>query len=295
MLNWPKEGTFAEDACPEWHSPGSNICLDFHGDPARADMVVFSDGNHHMALEETLIQFVAQSPDVSHIFYTTTPPAPNIRLLKHGTLQLGNLLLSVRPHLFISPADVLARLAGEGLLAEHRPFFRNQGNVLLIPRNNPKGITGFDDLFGDGVRIFISNPQTEGASYAAYEATLKGLARRRGLDGGIFSESSSTKMVYGKNIHHREAPQAVADGAADVAIVYYHLALRYTRIFPDTFDFIPLGGDRQHPQPLPENVISESSVGLIDGNHPGGLRLLDFLLSDTARTIYAHHGLLPPF
>jgi len=30
----------------------------------------------------------------------------------------------------------------------------------------------------------------------------------------------------------------VADGRADTALVFYHLGLRYQRIFPEIFDFV---------------------------------------------------------
>ena len=58
----------------------------------------------------------------------------------------------------------------------------------------------------------------------------------------LSDELSGTKVEYGERIHHREAPQAIMDGRADVAIVYYHLALGYTRIFPSLFEMVPLGG-----------------------------------------------------
>ena len=55
MLVWPEETVFpGRGDMPKWCHTGSNLCLDFHGDPLTAKLVVFSDGNHHMALMETL-------------------------------------------------------------------------------------------------------------------------------------------------------------------------------------------------------------------------------------------------
>jgi hypothetical protein len=57
---------------------------------------------------------------------------------------------------------------------------------------------------------------------------------------------------------------------ADAAIVYFHLALRYTRIFSDLFDFIPLGGTREQPQPYAENRVGKIHLGIVgDGGHGG--------------------------
>ena len=51
-LIWPAERPRATASGSEWSQARSNLCLDFHGDPASAQLVVFSDGNHHMALAE---------------------------------------------------------------------------------------------------------------------------------------------------------------------------------------------------------------------------------------------------
>jgi hypothetical protein len=61
---------------------------------------------------------------------------------------------------------------------------------------------------------------------------LEGVAARHGLDKVAFGKSAfGQTAVWGQRIHHREAPEALADGQADAAIVYFHLALRYTGIF----------------------------------------------------------------
>lgn len=270
------------------------MILDFHGDPSAAKLVVFSDGNHHMALGESLQRFFERNPQGEHIFYATTPPGPVLQLLKHGSLQIGNFILSVIPHIFISPPHVLDKLVSDGYMAQHFPFMKNRGNVLVVKNGNPKNIQSVADLTRKDVRLFLSNPQTETVSYQGYVDTLKGIAAQDGIDLSFLSEESpATGVVYGNCIHHREAPQAIADGHADVAIVYYHLALRYTRIFPALFEIIPLGGTVQDPQPVPKNVISLTHVGMIGDGGPWGSQLIEFLLSDTVSDIYKHHGLLP--
>ena len=51
-LPWPPEAArYPDDAVRSFVAPGSNWVLDFHGDPHRAGLAIFSDGNHHMALE----------------------------------------------------------------------------------------------------------------------------------------------------------------------------------------------------------------------------------------------------
>lgn len=293
MLKWPDETIEAATDLPGWEHCGSNICLDFHGDPLMAKLVVFSDGNHHMALMETLRLFYQKYPDVKHIFYATTPPAPIVKLLKSGRLKIGNLILSIKPHIFISPPNVLDSLVTSGYIKEHVPFMKNRGSVLLVRHGNPKKISGIKDLARNDVRIFISNPQTETVSYRGYGETLVKIGEQNGVDLSFVKVNSAQKrLVFGKNIHHREAPQAVHDGRADVAIVYYHLALRYTRIFKSLFQIIPLGGTIEQPEPFAENVISYTHLALVgDGGH-WGPEFFDFLLSDNVSRIYHYHGLL---
>ena len=294
MLDWPDEIVGVEEEVPEWSQAGSNCCLDFHGDPLNADLVVFSDGNHHMALLETLQLFQKHNTGLRGVFYATTPPGPVSKLLNHGSLRIGNLVLSVRPHIFISPPAVLDTLVRDGHLAAHTPFMRNRGSVLLVKKGNPKSIHGVAELARPDLKLFMSNPDSEGVSFKGYAGTLINMAAQQGVDLSFLTEQPvSPKVVHGQRIHHREGPQAVADGRADVAIVYYHLALRYTRVFSSEFEIIPLGGTVQDPQPTPENVISLTHVGLIDHGGAWGAKFLDFLHSKAVHKIYQHHGLLP--
>lgn len=48
MLEWPPEIVCGGETTEAWQQPGSNRVLDCHGDPGKAGLVVFSDGNHHM-------------------------------------------------------------------------------------------------------------------------------------------------------------------------------------------------------------------------------------------------------
>ncbi len=291
-LHWPAETIQTGKKATRWCQPASNIVLDFHGDPFNAEIIVFSDGNHHMALLPSLQSFVDATPGVSEIFYATTPPGPIVSVLRTGTLQLGNLTLSVRPHLFISPPHVLDNLQQEGFLKNHRLLARNKGSVLLVAKNNPKNILSVADLMRDDVRLFISNPDTESVSHQGYRKTLVGIAVEQGLNRHEFEMSVfEATIVLGERIHHREAPEAVASGTADAAIVYYHLALRYVRIFPELFDMILLGGSSSNPAAHPENRIAAIHIGLVGDGGPWGEKLMCFLLGHTVADIYHQHGL----
>ena len=98
--------------------------------------------------------------------------------------------------------------------------------------------------------------------------------------------------MLGECIHHREAPEALAAGQVDTAIVYYHLALRYTRIFPDLFDIVPLGGTKEDPNPPPENLTARIHMASVGDGGDWGEAFLAFMQSDSVADIYTRHGLV---
>ncbi|MDA8363028.1 MAG: substrate-binding domain-containing protein [Gammaproteobacteria bacterium] len=297
-LAWPPEIPWpAAPADALWSHHGSNIALDFHGDPVHAGVTVLSDGNHHMALEQTLQDFVGSHPETNGVFYVTLPPGVLLQVLKHGALRLGNLRLPVTPHVVISPPGLFDQLAQSGRIIRHAPFMRSCGNVLLVRKGNPKLIGDVGSLYRDDVRLFISNPRTEAASHVVYRATLLQLCRARGLDVAAMAgrlDGTDGHVLHGQAIHHREAPQALASDRADAAILYYHLALRYTRIFPEFFEIVALDGGNPQPGPSPWNETSRFHAGVAgDGGSWGG-KLLEHLMGSRVTDIYRSHGLLRP-
>ncbi len=291
-LNWPAEAAGPSGSGEtRFALPGSNLCLDFHGDPLRARLVVFSDGNHHMALRDVLAAFLADNPAVEDIFYSTTPPRVALEWLRTGQIDIGNLRLSRKPHVFISPPLVLAQAVAEKHMTDFRPFMRSQGAALLVKKGNPKSICSAADLLRGDVRLFLSNPLTEKVSCDIYRDALRRLAGAENLALDFLDHASgqpdAAKLVYGQTIHHREAPQALADGQADVAVVFYHLAVRYRRIFPDQFEFVrPAAWMNDH-----DVEMGRCDCGLVGGGGEWGGLLVDFLETDAVTNIYRGHGL----
>ena len=298
-LIWPAERPRAAAPGSEWSQTRSNLCLDFHGDPASAQLVVFSDGNHHMALAECVETFVRRSPGLHEVFYTTTPPSVYLAMLRTGELNLGNLTLRVRPNVVIGPRDVVERLHAEGETGAPVAFARSRGNAYLVRAGNPKGIRGVADLLRPDVVPFMSNPDTEAASYGVYRETMLATARSRGFDVRALERRLSGEgdpIVFGERIHHREAPQALTDGEADVAMVYYHLALRYVRIFPGEFEIVCEGWDPEGDgarEPADGMVVTDYVVASARWAGEWGEAFVAFMGSGEAEAIYQTHGIRP--
>ncbi len=286
MLDWPRENVVNPNLTGfRWLHALGNCILDFHGDPQASQLRVFSDGNHHMALEQALEAFRSEH-DLHSVFYCTTPPKVYLDWLRQGAIEIGNLRLSVKPEIVIAPDDIMEKLCCEKKVSKIAVFAQSVGNSILLPKSNPKNIHHVQDLLRDDVRLFLSNPQTESASHAVYRQTLEGFVSQAELGSDKIRNllAHPAKVMYGELIHHREAPQAVADGAADAALVYDHLALRYVRIFPDIFERVRLPAG-------PINITTRYAIGIADENCPLAQQAFEFFQSAQTEAIYVHHGL----
>lgn len=290
-LNWPAEAAqYPNDSVRAFAAPNSNLALDFHGDPAKAGLAVYSDGNHHMALEAAVRAFLATNPKVNDVFYTTTPPAPLVDALKGDGLVLGNLRITRKPNVFIGPGNILDGLLESNFITQHVPFAKSRGNVILVRKGNPKNITSISDLLSDDVTVTCSNPVTEKASYSVYAEAARGLA---GKDGDALIEKLSTagpKTVHSQIIHHREVPELIGAGHADATIIYYHLALRYTRIFPEIFELIDIDNVQSGGR-SPLNPTTQYHIGLVADGGKWGEHFVSFMQSNTVKRLYEEHGL----
>ncbi len=228
------------------------------------------------------------------VFYTTTPPAPLVDALKGDGLVLGNLRISRKPDVFIGPGNILDGLVDAGFMIGHAPFAESRGNVILVRKGNPKGIHSIADLLSDDVTMACSNPVTEKASYAVYAEAASGLAQEIGADRKALLAKLSTagpRTVHSQIIHHREVPELIGAGYADAAVIYYHLALRYTRIFPDIFELVDpgsvLSGKRS-----PNNPTTRYHIGLVADGGQWGKPFVAFMQGETVQQLYEEHGLV---
>jgi len=290
-LPWPQESSSESSDAFNWHHPSTNYCLDFHGNPTNAKLTVFSDGNHHMALEACCQKFLSLHPEVNDIFYATTPPGVLVNAIQSGALQLGNLNITAKPDIFISPENIMSQLKQQAYIDEYTPLAESLGNVMLVRKSNPKNIQSFEDLLRDDVRLFISNPVTEKASHDVYHNTILGLATEQNLNIDAYKQKINS-ATFGERIHHRECPQSLFNNDTDVAVIYYHLALRYCRIFPDHFEMVHFNGSTStnEPESTAANETTIYYIGVVN-NEGWGEAFKTFMLSSDATDLYKQHGL----
>jgi molybdenum ABC transporter molybdate-binding protein len=123
-----------------------------------------------------------------------------------GTL-LGQLQVARRGDLFIAADDLsVERARDEEVIAEVIPVVR-QYAVIAVPKGNPKGIAGLEDLFREDVRVAVANP----------EAASIGKATRAAL-GDRWEELAGRVAVMKPTVTELAADLTV--GAVDAAVVW---------------------------------------------------------------------------
>ncbi len=160
------------------------------------------------------------------------------------------------------------------------------------------------------------NPEMEPGSFKNFAGSIYNIAKNdkfkpkgmtaEKLFNRIFNSSqkqcvknNNCKWVSGKRIMHREQPWAIASDNADAGVIFYHLALYFTRVFPDVFEIIPLGGTVDFPKPVKGNKIGVLNAVKIKGDWSklqtqASEQLMKALTSNQFEKILNKHGILKP-
>ncbi len=321
LLEWPSD--FAQSS-PYLTEPTANRLSDLHGQVKNCDIVLSTAGNYHMALKElwqdVYLHNQVKDFNINTWYYTTSPPiSPN--QIGNEVVQFGNLNMNCKPQVAAGPGKLIKKLQKMGVI-DGKPlkFLKNNGNVILVKKGNPKNIKSVWDLGRKDVTLVTPNPQMEPGSFGNFSGSIYNIAKNdknppegmtaEKLFNSIFNTdqtgcstngdaSNKCTWVAGKRIMHREQPWAVYSGNADAGFIFYHLALYFTRTFPDKFEIVPLGGTVENPKPLPGNKVGVLSVVKIKGDwnkkqKVAQEKLIDAFMSDEFTTILAKHGINRP-
>ncbi len=293
-LPWPPElpSALLPDASL-YVSEKSNLVLDLHGSSQDPDLVIFMAGNQYRVFPELLRVFrewVKAQPrhrgaKVDRIFYATTPPGRLIDAMESGQLVLGNFWLDVKPDrlwpdVFMSGPRQQRRLQAARHVEGWSVYARSRGAVLLVRAGNPKNIHGLPDLMRNDVRVALSSPTREPASFESYADTLRAQGGPQ-LPDLLLKKAGTVSPIA---VHHRENPQFIFDGTADVALMYYHFGDYLKSRMPEYFDYVPL--------PAEGNYRDELAISLIRNapHREAAAAWIDFIRSDVAAAVYSRHG-----
>ena len=207
-------------------------------------------------------------------------------MIRTGGIALGNLTLEVSRKSGFYP-DVV--MAGPGPLREARKlgaiepqarfFSRNRGPALLVREGNPLGIHSLTDIARTGARIALANVEEKAAS-ARYLAALEGLIGKPAADAVLAAEVPHFPGRLG--IVHRDLPEMVARGYADIAFAQYHLISYWTRLFPRHFELVPVPGADQFS-------VKIAFSRVIDPLRPRALKAFEEFFFGRAKDVYPRY------
>ena len=259
------------------------------GDSYTSDLVMYLAGNQFMVMEELIKDFQGKNPDIATIYVETIPPGQILKgqILKQGQINDEN--TAQNPDLFASVnLGHLKKLKAKGVMADYMIYVHNKLE-LMVASGNPKGITGPADLGRDDLVQSHPNPLTEGIFKFYGSQMLKDVGLHAQITGG--QECKSCWAVEGKtwftSRHHRETPQRIEDGEADVGIVWATEVV-HGKAAGRGIDGVAIDA------PLNQQHNVGYAIGALStGNNAfNAMRYLAYLGTDEAQAIYASYGFI---
>jgi len=254
-----------------------------------ADLVMYLAGNQFMVMQELIQDFQGKNPDIQTIYVETIPPGQILKgqLLKQGEIE--GQPTAMNPDIFASVnIGHLKKLNDKSLLNEHIIYTHNKLE-LMVAGGNPKGIKGPQDLARDDLVQSHPNPQTEGIFKFYGSEMLKDLDLYEKVTGNAVCRSCWA--VEGKtwftSRHHRETPDRIEKGEADVGIVWA------TEVVHAKAQGRPIDGVAI-PAPLNKMNKVNYAIGIMTNgrNAENAARYLAYLGTDEAQSIYAKYGFI---
>jgi ABC-type molybdate transport system substrate-binding protein len=219
----------------------------------------------------------------------TIPPG---QILKGQLLAQGEIegqKTAMNPDLFASVnIGHLKKMKAEGKMSDSAVYIHNKLE-LMVAAGNPKNITGPADLGRDDLVQSHPNPLTEGIFKFYGSEMLKDLGLYEKVTGG--QECKSCWAVEGKtwftSRHHRETPDRIEKGEADVGIVWT------TEVAHARRQGRPLEGVAI-PAPLNKQDKVNYAIGVLNTgrNQENGAAFIKYLATDEAQSIYEKYGFL---
>ena len=261
-----------------------------------ANLVIFTEGNHLMVLhgEDILGAFPTWAKsqpqhadlNIDNVLLLTLPQPIVVQTIKTGALALGNLTLDFSrasgyyPDIVMggpAPLKALRRLGA--IEPQARVFSKNRGRALLVRKGNPLGINGLADVARTGARLAQADT-VEAAARSGNIAAVEALVGKSTADAVFAHEIEHFPGRLG--ITHRDVPEAVARGYADVGFTQYHLISYWVRTFPNHFELVPIAGAERFP-------VSIGFARITDALRPRALRAFEEFFLGRARDVYPRY------
>ena len=224
-------------------------------------LVIYTEGNHLMALLSKDIVgafpgWAKTQPHYAHlnidnVVVVTVPQPIVVQMIRTGAVALGNLTLDLGRTSGLFPDIVMSGPAPQRALRQlgvvepqARYFSKNRGRALLVRKGNPLGIHGLADVARTGARLAQAD-RVEAGARAGNRSVVEALIGKSAADAFFAREVEHFPGRLG--ITHRDVPEMIARGYADVGLTQYHLISYWVRTFPNHFELVPIAGAERFP------------------------------------------------
>ncbi|HEC07417.1 MAG TPA: ABC transporter substrate-binding protein, partial [Thiolapillus brandeum] len=231
-------------------------------DSYNADLSMYLAGNQFMVMEELIRDFQKRHPDIKTVFVETIPPGQILKgqLLKQGSIEGQK--IAMNPDLYASVnLGHLKKLKAKGRMDKYMIYTHNKLE-LMVAKGNPKGIKGPEDLGRDDLVQSHPNPLTEGIFKFYGAQMLRDLGLYEKVTGN--AKCKGCWAVPGKTWftqrHHRETPQRIEEGKADVGIVWT-TEITHARATGRNIDGVPI------PAPYNQQDKVGYAIGTLKDGH----------------------------
>lgn len=251
---------------------------------AEADLTVWAAGNQFFAMPRVIGAFQALHPGVT-VGLMTLPPGMILAAIKAHGWTFGDARLAIHPDVFATVS--LGQLRDTGEVKNYIAYLHN-GLELMVAKGNPKHVVDLHDLTRTDLKVMLPNPLTEGIMAFYGKPILQRLGLWTALSPGADCKNCDVAgHVHFATVHHREIPAAIADGQADVGMVWR------TEVLAAVAGGAPVEGLPLPPAQNAADQVTYVAGALEDSPHAAlAAAYIDFLGSQAGQDAYAAYGFL---
>jgi ABC-type molybdate transport system substrate-binding protein len=258
------------------------------GDSFTADLVLYLAGNQFMVMEELIKDFLSKHPGIDTVYVETIPPGQILKQIMAGG-EIDGQKTAQNPDVYASVnLGHLVKLKGEGQMQDYMIYTRNKLE-LMVAKGNPKNIKGAQDLGRDDLVQSHPNPITEGIFKFYGSEMLRDLGLYEKVTGNAECREcwAVPEKTWFTARHHRETPDRIERGIADVGIVWT------TEVVEAKKEGRQIDGVAI---PAPLNKVDKVgyAIGVLNTgrNQDNGKAYLAYLATDDAQKIYESYGFI---
>src|SRR6266536_953807 len=221
--------------------------------------------------------------DLNNVVALTMPQPIVVQAVRTGGIALGNLTLDISRASGFYPDVVMAdpihcdNCADSEFLSRKRV---SSQKIAVAPcwsaKANPLGINGLIDVARVGARLAQADA-TEAEARAGNRSSIEQLIGKPAAD--AFFEAEAKYFPVRLGIMHRDIPEMIARGYADVGLTQYHPVSYWTRVFPNHFELVPIVGAERFPVKIALSRVTEPL-------RPRALKAFEEFFFSRARDVY---------